>query len=142
VKIIIALMACGAALLAQSAEVDLRLSTVSGQSRFRLGEPIALELSFTSTVAGKYSASGGNSDWAAIENFREEFRVSPSAGTSDPLADYFAGGAVSSGPMWFRELSAKPVVVDKQLNQWLHFDRPGHSQVHVISHRVSAAQKP
>lgn len=141
-KIIIALMACGAALLAQTAEVDLRLSTVDGQTSFRLGESIALELSFTSTVAGKYSASGGNSDRAGMENFREEFRVSPSVGTSDPLADHFAGGMATSGNFWLRELSAKPVVVDKQLNEWLHFDQPGHYQVRVISRRVSEAQKP
>ena len=141
-KILLALLGMGATLAAQTADVSLQLATAGGQTRFRMGEPITLQLSYSSTAAGKYSASGGNSDRSGLENFREEFRVSPSAGTSDPLADYYKSGGVANGLGWFRELSAKPVVVNKDLNQWLRFERPGRYQVRVISHRVTAQQKP
>ena len=132
---------CGA-LAAQAPDAQLRLAAAGGQSSFRLGEPIALELAFTSTAAGKYSIFGANSDRTGMENLQEEFRISPSPGTSDPLADYFQGVMVASGLGWVRELSAKPVVVHKDLNQWVRFERPGRYLVRAVSHRVSAGGKP
>jgi hypothetical protein len=142
VKFSLMLIGLAALLAAQTPDVSLQLATADGKTSFRLGEAITLELSFTSTVPGKYSISGGNSDRSGMENYREEFRVSPSAGTSDPLADSFRGGVAGNGLGWFQELSAKPVVVNKDLNQWLHFDRPGRYQVRAISHRVTTQQKP
>src|SRR5271157_2116614 len=99
---------CGA-LAAQAPDVQSRLAAAKGQTSFRLGEPIALELAFTSTAAGKYSIFGGNTDRMGMENGRGEFRVSPPAGTGDPLADYFQGTMAASGLGWVAELSTKPV---------------------------------
>jgi hypothetical protein len=138
VKLPIALAGLCVALLAQTPDVQLRLATAGGQTSFRLGEPIALELSFTSTAAGKYSLFGGNSDRMGMENGREEFRVSSSAGTSDPLADYFQGGMAFNGLVSVAQLSTKPLVVNKDLNQWVRFDQPGRYRVRAVSHRVSA----
>jgi len=142
VKLSIVLTGLCATLAAQAPDAQLRLAAANGRTSFRLGEPIALELSFTSAAAGKYSISGGNTDRMGLENFQEEFRISPPAGTSDPLADYFQGGMVASGLGWVAELSAKPVVVNKDLNQWVRFERPGRYRVRAISHRVSAGGKP
>ena len=137
-----ALIGMAASLLAQTPDVELRLATAGKQTSFRLGEPIGLELAFTSSAAGKYSISGGGEDRMGMEAVREEFRASPAEGTADPLADYFRGGMAFSGLIWFRDLSAEPTVVKKDLNQWLRFTRPGHYRVRAISHRVSAEHKP
>jgi hypothetical protein len=142
VKLAIVLMGWGALLLAQTPEVQLRLATAGAQTSFRMGEPIALELSFTSTVPGKYSAFGGGTDRMGMEAFNEVFAVSPPEGTPDPLADYFKGGMVANGLFWLRVLSAEPIVVKKDLNQWLRFGQPGRYRVRAISHRVSAERQP
>jgi hypothetical protein len=139
VKLTIALILCGTALLAQTSEVELRLATAGGQSRFRLGETIPLELSFTSPVTGKYTISIGNGDRNMLEDSREEIRVAPAVG--DPLAEFFrsGGGSFLSG---VAQLSSKPVVAQKDLNQWRRFDRPGRYRVSVVSRRVTADRKP
>jgi hypothetical protein len=137
-----ALIGMTASLLAQTPDVELRLATAGGQTSFRLGEPIGLELSFTSSAPGKYSIFGGGTDRMGMEAVGEVFHVSPTEGTGDPLADYYKGGMLASGLGWFRVLSAEPMVVKKDLNQWLRFDRPGHYRVRAISHRVSAEHKP
>jgi hypothetical protein len=131
-----------ASLLAQTPDVELRLATADAQTTFLMGEPIGLELSFTSTAPGKYSIFGGGTDRMGMEAFSEKFSVSPAEGTTDPLADYFKGGMAIGGLGWSRALSAEPVVIEKDLNQWLRFDRPGHYRVRAISRRVSAQRKP
>ena len=50
VKLSFALLWLGAALLAQTPDASLHLATAGGKISFRLGEPIALELSFASTA--------------------------------------------------------------------------------------------
>ena len=142
VKLAIVLMGWGALLLAQTPEVQLRLATAGAQTSFRMGEPIALELSFTSTVPGKYSAFGSGNDRMGMEAVSEQFAVSPSEGTADPLADHFKGGMVVNGLFWSKVLSMEPLVVKKDLNQWLRFGHPGRYRLRAISHRVSAERKP
>src|ERR1017187_8156113 len=142
VKLAIVLMGWGALLLAQTPEVQLRLATAGAQTSFRMGEPIALELSFTSTVPGKYSAFGSGNDRMGMEAVSEQFAVSPSEGTADPLADHFKGGMVVNGLFWSKVLSMEPLVVKKDLNQWLRFGHPGSYRLRAISHRVSAERKP
>jgi hypothetical protein len=141
VKVWIALLAVAGVLPAQVPEVEFRLNTAGGKTSFRLGEPIALELAFTSTVAGKYSAIGGGTDRMGFEAFHETFEVAPSGGTADPLADYFKGGMAANGLAWNRELSPKPVAVEHDLNQWVRFARPGHYRIRATSHRVSVERK-
>lgn len=139
VKLGAVLMGSCAVLMAQTPEVELRLAAANGQTSFRMGEPIPLELTYTSTVPGKYSVFGGGTDRLGFEALNEEFRVSPADGAVDPLADRFKGGMAANGLGWLRMLSAEPLVVKKDLNQWLRFDRPGQYRVHAVSHRVRAA---
>jgi hypothetical protein len=142
VKLSLAWILSAAPLLAQTPDVQLRLATAGAQTSFRMGEPIGLELSFTSTAPGKYSAFGGGSDRMGMEALSEKFSVSPAEGATDPLADYFKGGMAIGGLGWSRALSAAPTAVKKDLNQWLRFDRPGHYRVRAISSRVSTQHKP
>jgi hypothetical protein len=142
VKLSLVLIGVTASLLAQTPDLQLRVTTAGAQTSFHLGEPIALELSFTSTAPGKYTISGGAQDRMGMEAFREEFHASPQEGTADPLADYFKGGMMAGGLFWSHPLSAEPVVVKKDLNQWLRFGRPGDYRVRAISHRVSVEHKP
>ena len=127
----IALLATALALAAQTPEVELRLSTLEGKTSFHLGETIALQLSFTSTAAGKYYIPRGSWDDKG-PTFAESFRTVPNA----PAAPRPANGRVMGGIGTNQELSAKPAVLPVDLNAWVRFDRAGHYRVRATSNRV------
>jgi hypothetical protein len=135
-KFWIALLAGAAMLPAQTPEVELRLGTAGGQTTFHLGERIPIELSFTSSVPGKHTLFGSSPDRFGFEARDETYEVTPADGAADPLADYYKGGFIGHGPIWQKQLSTTPVVVARDLNQWVRFDRAGRYRVRAISHRV------
>ena len=118
--------------------VSFLLSLKGGRQQFRLGEVIALRLTFSSSIPKRYSIDLANYDRSGRMN-SEEFRVDPSEGWSDPLADYFnsglfsfMGGGIRSVP----ELGVEPQTIDLDLNEWVRFDRPGHYRLSVTSSRI------
>ena len=140
-KLFIFLLGWAAVLAAQTPDLQLRLAAAGGQTSFRLGEPIALDLTFTSTAPGKYSIFGGGTDRMGMEASSEEFHVSPAGSAADPLAWYFQGGMSINGLGWSRALGAEPVAIKKDLNQWVRFEQAGRYRVRAVSHRVSAERK-
>lgn len=124
---------------AQGSAPDIRLAvrTANGQTTFRIGETIPLELAFSSSAEQKYQLNIASSDRSGRANY-ERFIVDPHAGWSDPLDLYFRSGPVaigggmgSSGP-----LSQQPVAIPLDLNEWVRFDQPGEYRVTVESHRA------
>ncbi len=98
---------------------------------FYMGETIPLQLAFTSSMPGAYSAAG-------IGRL-ETYNIDPADGTEDPLRGLPGeGGGVLNGmfdgPVM---LSAKPFTFERILNEWVRFTRPGTYRVAVVSHRVS-----
>jgi hypothetical protein len=57
----------------------------------------------------------------------EEFNVAPASGWVDPLNVYFGSnsGYMGGGLTGFAPLSAKPTVVNLNLNERVRFDQPG-----------------
>jgi hypothetical protein len=122
------------------AGVTLSVRPRGGQSRFVLGEPIVLELSFTSSRAGVHELDMGTYDRSG-RLWSESFRFEPADKVIDPLADYFGevrGGLGGLRPM-SPKLSQQPTQVEVVLNEWARFAAPGIYHFFVRSTRVSPA---
>src|SRR5260370_23898287 len=74
---------------AQGTQAVLDVRTASGQSTFRIGERIPLELSFSASEDKRYEITLASYDRSGRMSY-EDFGVSPETGWVDPLADYFA----------------------------------------------------
>src|SRR5271157_932268 len=122
-----------------SSPADVRLSarTKGGQTTFRLGEVIPLELSFTSPTEKKYQLDMAGYDRSGRMN-EETFAVKPEAGWDDPLYRYFHAyqGFFGGGLRGFKVLSAEPTEVVLELNEWVRFETAGQYRITVTSTRV------
>ena len=117
--------------------VKLVVATEGDRRRFVEGEPIVLELRFTSALAAAYELDMGTYDRSG-RLWSESFRFEPKDEVVDPLADYFGelrGGLGGIRPMP-RVLSAEPVTVKVVLNEWARFAGPGTYRFFVSSTRV------
>ena len=127
--------------VAQKGDPVLTVRTVGGQTTFRIGERIPLELSFTATELKRYEMTNAGYDRNGRMNY-ESFSVSPSSGWVDPLEAYFSNGSFMGGGL-FNEvaLGPQPVVIPLNLNEWVRFDQPGTYRVTVNSSRVNDTTK-
>ncbi len=123
--------------------VRFTIRLADGKTQFYPGEVIAVELSFTSSIPETYLWSNRSYDRSGRLGI-DEFRLEPSDGAADPMADYFgsqsahtAGGLFSSSL-----LGAEPRTITVEINEWLRINRPGHYRLHVVSHRVSRERLP
>jgi hypothetical protein len=108
------------------------------KSEFYSGELIPLQLSFTSTQPRSFSADTRLQDRVGRMNGIEEFLVDPAALTDDPLrglpGETGGMGGLSGGPML---LSEKPFTLERLLNDWVRFRKPGRYRVAILSRRVA-----
>lgn len=113
------------------------------KSEFYSGELIPLELSFTSMQPNSFLAAPGMQDRGGRMNGLEEFLVDPAALTEDPLRGLpgatGAMGGIFGGPV---SLSEKPYTVEKVLNEWVRFRKPGRYRIAVLSRRVAPINNP
>ena len=114
------------------------------KSEFYLGELIPLELSFTSTQPNGFLAGPGMQDRGGRMNGVEEFLVEPAALTEDPLRGLpgatGAVGGIFGGPV---SLSEKPYAIEKFLNEWVRFRKPGRYRIAVLKpRRVAQINNP
>lgn len=117
---------------------SLLLSLKGGDQQFHVGEVIPLQLSFSSSIPGRYRVDMASYDRSGRMT-SEEFHLEPRDGWSDPLTDYFDSGLFSfmgGGGRGIPELGTEPKTIDLDLNEWVRFDRPGHYRLSVSSSRV------
>ena len=128
---------------ANHAEVDFRIRLKDGQSLFRQGETIALELVFTANVPEKYQLSTRTYDRGGRQGL-DRLELEPNDATRDPMADYFGGpaGFVGGGLGGIRVLGEEPDAVTVELNEWFRFDRTGRYGLRVFTTRVAEEAKP
>ena len=119
-------------------DVRLEVRTRGNQSIFRIGEIIPLELRFSSTVESKYLLEMRTADRSGRIS-ADTYAVEPRSGWRDSLGDYFRTGAFMAGGIGpvDRMLTADPITIAADLNEWVRFDRPGQYRVAVTSRRVT-----
>jgi hypothetical protein len=133
-----AILACGSA-WAQA--VNFQISTA--KSEFYSGELIPLQLSFTSTQPKAFLADTRLEDRVGRMNGVDEFLVEPAALIEDPLRGLpghtSVMGGLSGGPI---PLSEKPFSLERLLNEWVRFRKPGKYRITVLSRRVTQVSDP
>src|ERR1019366_7323382 len=122
----------------EDAAPQLQGGTAEGQTLYHVGERIPLKLSFTGPENKRFETNMASYDRSGRMAY-EEFKVAPASGWADPLHVYFgsSGGYMGGGLTGFASLSAKPTVINLNLNEWVRFDQPGTYTIVVVSHRVS-----
>ena len=122
----------------EEATPQLQVRTAEGRSQYQVGERISLSLGFTGPENKRYETNMASYDRNGRMSY-EEFHVTPASGWVDPLNVYFgsSGGYMGGGLTGFAPLSAKPTIVNLNLNEWVRFDQPGTYTIVVVSHRVS-----
>ncbi|MDQ2950094.1 MAG: hypothetical protein M3Y27_29850 [Acidobacteriota bacterium] len=113
-------------------DASLRIITRNSETKFQRGELIPLDLSFTTGSTKRFSINMAQYDRSGRMRW-ETFAVNPSEGTTDPLAIYFNAfrGFLGGGLTNFQYLSAVPIQIHLQLNEWVRFDQPGTYRVSV-----------
>ena len=113
---------CGATALAENPpDLSFVLAAKGGQTKFRMGEPILLELQFNSITPGLYELH--NQPNIFISNFS----TNPSDGVF-PLPQRIGPGCCGGvGPP--TPLGGKPGIILRELNTWLAFRTPGHYSI-------------
>lgn len=112
-------------------DVKLQISFTGEKTVYRIGEPIKLILSYTSTEPGY-----------AVERYYsprfDDVIVSPTDGVYDWL--YRLNRLYSYDDVSMREkLSESPVKIDITVNDLVRFDKPGKYKIKVVSRRVSGS---
>ena len=143
---LVAILAPSCAAYAQAAapasDIRLTVRIPTGQTAFRIGEAIPLELSFSTSAPQKYQLNMASNNFGGRANY-ESFIVEPHAGWSDPLDLYFRSGAATAGGMsGFAPLPQQPIVLPLDLNEWVRFDQPGEYRLTVESHRAALRAQP
>ena len=115
-------------------DIEFRIKFVRDKSLFRIGEPIEIEISYSTQSEEKYLG-----DWTSPSPGLEGVTptLTPSEGVVDLRAvrDYmgFPGSFVSSVGF----LGSQPVIQRLDLGDWYRFQKPGHYAVTVRSSEVS-----
>jgi hypothetical protein len=117
--------------------VTFTIATEGGRTRFAEGEPIALDLEFSSTVADTYQLDLGLYDRSG-RLWSETFQFDPPESVVDPLGDYFIGqhggfGGIRPMPVF---LTREKTKVRVTLNEWARFKGPGRYRFTMQSTRV------
>lgn len=139
-------MACGLlltiapALLGQARQPEVRLvlGTVNGKRQFHIGEPVPVTLDFSTSV------QLGIVPFVRLRMYREqendEFSVTPSDGAVDPLGAFpwssrYVPLGLNDAPAEFN--SSHPLRIERDLNEFVVFRKPGRYRVTVRSTRVT-----
>jgi hypothetical protein len=72
--------------LARAQDVSLEVRTKDGRAEYRIGEPIALQMVFTST--NQQYVVDTSFRYPALQGSQDDFLINPKEGTSDPMEDY------------------------------------------------------
>ncbi|MDR3715204.1 MAG: hypothetical protein P4L51_20515 [Puia sp.] len=118
-------------------DIEFKIRFVGDQSLFHIGEPIEIEISYSTQIEKKYLGSW-TSPSPGLEGVTPT--LTPSDGVLDLRAvrDYmgFAGSILSSTGF----LGSQPVIQRLDLGDWYRFQKPGHYAVTVQSGEVSRAK--
>jgi hypothetical protein len=119
--------------------VQASLSLSGGQTVYRTGEPIRLILTFTANSSDKYNLLLSSEEMVSTP---DEVFLSPSEGAFGWAAQYERGMYFMNDHFGYTNLAEKPINIERALNKFFRFDKPGSYSVRVRTKRVSAGTYP
>lgn len=124
----------------EPADIKFELATKNGRKVFRIGEAIDVEFRLTSTSPMKYQAVDILSGKRLAHFSSDRFVAEPSMGVSDPLGDFPRETMELPGVQFPGEyvLGKTPAVLNRRLNDWLTFQKPGHYRVTAETGTISS----
>jgi hypothetical protein len=123
-------------------DVQLQLETKNNQAVFHVGEVITLQLAFSLAAGSRNTYVISNNSYDRSGRLAiESYRIEPGNGWDDPLKLYFQSflGFMDGGLFSSIKLTTAPVIVSRDLNEWVRFEMPGMYRVSVTSTRVQPA---
>jgi hypothetical protein len=118
-------------------DIEFKIRFVGDKSFFNIGEPIEIEISYSTQSEKKY-LGGWTSPSPGVEGVTPT--LTPAGGVLDlrSVRDYmsFAGSILSSTGF----LGSQPVIQRLDLGDWYRFQKPGHYAVMIRSGEVSRAK--
>src|ERR1700693_5250267 len=135
--ILVGLWATSALSGANPDDIEFKIRFFWGKSFFHIGEPIEIEISYSSQIEKKYLGSW-TSPSPGLEGVTPT--LTPTDGVLDLRAvrDYMGfAGSILSGTGF---LGSQPVIQRLNLGDWYRFQKPGHYAVTVQSGEVSRAK--
>lgn len=135
-RILLPLAGCWFLGLPAVAQVSVDLSLHDGQTAYKIGEPILLDLKFVASEPGLSLNVTTTEPASPID----ELVVSPTAGVFPWLEDQARGERYSPDFASLESLQiGMPITIRLPLNGVYRFDAPGHYTVHVVTRRVLRA---
>lgn len=122
--------------------IHFELRTADGRKRFRVGEPIPIELRFSSSIPRTYEFDAALYDRSGrmlTERFEVDVVEGRSGAYADPLEDFYSTGLLIGAAGGLRRRSVLDVDAESipaYLNEWVRFDQPGRYRVYAKSFRV------
>lgn len=130
---------------AQEPAVHLTLGTPGGRTEFHIGEPIPVTLDFEVKGPRSFQISTDIRLRHLRPQVPDEFSATPTDEWVDPLADlqWYADAMGPSNGSWgsARLDALHPVHIERDLNEFIVFRKPGRYVVHATSARVVGAGK-
>ncbi len=136
----LAAMLLTAALAEDPPEVTFSIATKHGRTRFQMGEAVDVEFSFRTSTPGKYRLIAILDKRDVRIPMYDQFIVEPREDVVDPLGDIPAQRATGVGSLapW-PFLSSNAVIVERQVNEWISFRKPGKYRITAETKRVMPA---
>src|ERR1700733_5698034 len=130
-KYVLLTMLAGSA-FAQTPAISLHIETADGRTQFKMGEAIALKLTFDDPSKERWMVRGIEGGGRGVLGLMSDrFLFVPNDVMQDPWFFRMREGVAYSGPGGMG-IGEKPVTTNVDLNEWIRFDRAG-------SYRVSAS---
>lgn len=115
----------------------LTLALADGRTQYHHGERIPLDLAFSSSLPDKYKLDVRLYDRSGRADM-DDFYVDRPDDAVDPLRTYLELGSIGGGPgIPPPLLDARPQRIERDLNEWLRFDKPGRYRLYVTSGRLN-----
>ncbi|WP_321471944.1 hypothetical protein [uncultured Paludibaculum sp.] len=134
--LVVLLAGCAAA---QQPDVELQLAVAGEMRPFRVGEAIPVTLDFTTTGLGVFRVDTDIRLRHLQPHGADVFSATPAEGWRDPMEHLpwkWDSGRMGSGPPHATLDSLHPVRIERDLNEFLVFSRPGRYTLKAVSTRV------
>jgi hypothetical protein len=121
----------------QDDAVSLVIRFANGSNQFKVGQVIPVELAFSTSKPNQYRFNTASYDRSGRLEM-EQFEVAPKG--RDPLYSYLydsIDGFIEGGGLYtIIPLDKEPQILQRNLNEWVALDKPGHYTLRVTSPRV------